>query len=70
VVVEAAEEPDGVFLDGLKARLLEQTHAKDVRFDVKINQSLIAGYKLSMESIVQDFSIKGRLKEFEAELHS
>jgi hypothetical protein len=64
-ILEAAEEPTPEYLGELEKVLIEKFNVKGVNFIIKINKTLLAGYKIQIGSELLDSSLSGRLKDLE-----
>jgi len=49
-------------LEGIVIRLIERYQARDVKYTVKINASLIGGIRVEIEDQILDYSLDGRLQ--------
>ena len=66
--VEAAREVDGAALERIAQAWTRYSGAKTTRTSVRVNPSLIAGYRLRAGSLRIDYSIAGRLERLRREL--
>jgi F-type H+-transporting ATPase subunit delta len=68
LAVEAAREVDGAALERIASAWTVYSGAKSTRTSVRVNPSLIAGYRLRAGSLRIDYSIAGRLERLRREL--
>jgi len=66
--VEAARDVDGAALERIATAWTRYSGAKTTRTSVRMNPSLIAGYRLRAGSLRIDYSIAGRLERLRREL--
>lgn len=66
--VEAAREVDGAALERIASGWTVYSGAKSTRASVRVNPSLIAGYRLRAGSLRIDYSVAGRLERLRREL--
>lgn len=66
--VEVAREVDGAALERIATAWTRYSGAKTTRTSVRVNPSLIAGYRLRAGSLRIDYSIAGRLERLRREL--
>ena len=66
--VEAAREVDGAALERIASAWTVYSGAKSTRASVRVNPSLIAGYRLRAGSLRIDYSVAGRLERLRREL--
>ena len=70
VRVDSAFPLDEVFTETLRARLREQTAAREVRIDLRLMPELIAGCRLHLGSDCFDASLRGQMRKMAADLHA
>ncbi|GHV19850.1 hypothetical protein FACS189494_02440 [Spirochaetia bacterium] len=68
VGLEAAAQPEEAFLSRLQETLKIKTGAKQIKLTIKIDNSLIGGYKINYGSKKEDFSLSGELKQLKTAL--
>ena len=68
VGLEAAAQPDEAFLLELQETLKTRMAAKQVKITVKIDKSLIGGYKINYGNEKEDFSLSGELRQLKTSL--
>lgn len=61
--LDAVEEPDADFIEKLRWLIAGRYRATNVNFDVKLDKSLIGGYRLRVGSELLDWSYKRQLEE-------
>jgi F-type H+-transporting ATPase subunit delta len=66
--IEAAREVDGAALERIAQAWTRYASAKSTRASVRVNPSLIAGYRLRAGSLRIDYSVAGRLERLRREL--
>ena len=70
VRVDSAFPLDEAFTEALRAKLREQTAAREVRISLNLMPELIAGCRLHMRSDCLDASLRGQLHKMAADLHA
>ena len=70
VRVDSAFPLDEAFMEALRAKLREQTAAREVRVTPRLMPELLAGCRLFMGSDCLDASLRGQLHKMAASLHA
>jgi hypothetical protein len=68
VTLEAAEQPDPVFLEKLETELKEKRHASAVKWTVKISPEILGGYRMTIGSTLTDYSLEEQLRQMQGRL--
>jgi F-type H+-transporting ATPase subunit delta len=66
--IEAARTPDAATVERIARAWSAYSGAKSTQTSVRVNQSLIAGYRLRAGSLRIDYSVAGRLERIRREL--
>jgi F-type H+-transporting ATPase subunit delta len=61
---------DEAFTEALRAKLREETAAREVRIDARLMPELIAGCRLHIGSDCRDASLRGQLHKMAADLRA